>query len=155
VAENRVIGRTPGERSARYLRWSLGPFLAGFSAAVLSPLTTGTVETVLSLVAPVLLVLALLLVGIAVTQSTRRPELVWIVVGILVFWVVNSSLYLHLVDLANNSLDDVPSEDAIALLSTLFTAGVGALVAAVLIVIVGWVVRPGRWLALNGPGGQS
>jgi hypothetical protein len=155
AAEDRVIGRTPTERATRLWRWAIGPLVAGVTAAVLSPIVSDSVAGALSLAAPGLLVVALLLGGMALTQTTRRPELAWIVVGLLVFWVLNSALYLNLVFRANNTLDDVPDEETIALLSTLFTAGIGALVAAVLIAIVGWVVRPSRWLALNGPGGQS
>jgi len=147
----RVMKRTPRERASRLWRWALATIALGLVAGIVGMLIPG----VLAIVAPALFVAAIVVGGIATTITTRKPELVWIVAGILIFWVVNSAIYLHLLDLANNTLADVPSQEAIDLLSTLFIAGVGALIVAGLISIVAWVVRPGRWLSMNGPSGQS
>ena len=147
----RVMKRTPRERASRLWRWALSSAAAGLLAAIVALLVPG----LLVLVAPALFVTAIVVGGIAATLTTRKPELVWIVAGILIFWVVNSAIYLHLLGLANNTLADVPSQEAIDLLSTLFVAGVGALIVAGLVSIVAWVVRPGRWHLMNGPGGQS
>ena len=147
----RVMKRTPRERASRLWRWALLPIGLGLVAGIGGMLVPGA----LAIVAPAMFVAAIVLGGIATTLTTRRTELVWIVAGILIFWVVNSAIYLHLLGLANHTLADVPSPEAIDLLSTLFAAGVGALIVAGLISIVAWVVRPGRWLAMNGPGGQS
>lgn len=146
--------RTPRERADRLWRYALGAAAAGIVAAVVAALLPAAGD-VLAIVAPALFVAAVLVGAIAANLSTRRSELVWTVAGILVFWVVNSAIYLRLVSVANNTLDDVPSREVIDLLSTLFAAGTGALVVAVLVSVVGWLVRPGRWNALNGPGGQS
>lgn len=143
--------RTPRERAGRLWRWALVALAAGVAAGAAGMLLPG----VLTVVAPAVFVGAITLGAIAMTLTTRKPELVWVVAGLLIFWVVNSALYLHLVGLADNTLDDVPSQEAIDLLSTLFVAGGGALLLAVLVSIVAWVVRPGRWLAMNGPSGQS
>jgi len=146
--------RTPRERAAR-LRWfALGAAAAGVVVAVAAAAAPAA-AAVLGVVAPLLFVAAVLVGAIAVNLTTRRTEPVWIVAGILVFWVANSALYLRLVSTANNTLDDVPSQEVIDLLSTLFVAGIGALVAAALVSVGAWLVRPGRWNALNGPGGQS
>jgi uncharacterized membrane protein HdeD (DUF308 family) len=147
----RVMKRTPRERASRLWRWALASIALGLVAGIVGMLVPG----VLTIVAPALYVAAIVVGGIATTITTRKPELVWIVAGILIFWVVNSTIYLHLLGLANNTLADVPSQEAIDLLSTLFVAGVGALIVAGLIAIVAWVVRPGRWLSMNGPSGQS
>ena len=146
--------RTPRERASRLGRSALAAAILGVAAAVLGAVVPAAAP-LLSLVAPALLVAAILVGGIATALTTRRPEPVWIVAGLLVFWVVNSALYLHLLSTANNTLDDVPSQEVIDLLSALFAAGTGALVVAVLVALLAWAVRPGRWNALNGPGGQS
>jgi hypothetical protein len=77
------------------------------------------------------------------------------VTGILVFWIANSALYLHLVVEANSLVGTVPPQEAIDLLRTLFTAGTIALIATVVLAVGGWVLRPGRWSSLHGPSGQS
>jgi hypothetical protein len=129
--------------------------LAGVVAAALA-VAIPAVSAVASLAAPVLLIAGILLAAIASTGTARSPELVWIMAGILVFWVTNTAVYLSLFVQANTRLDNtVPSRETIALLSTLFTAGVVALVAAVLLAVFGWMVRPGRRHLMNGPGGQS
>jgi hypothetical protein len=133
------MGRTQRERAARLWRLSLGVAAAGVLAAVAAALFAG----------------AVLVGGIAASQTTRRPELVWIVTGILVFWIANSALYLHLVVEANSLVGTVPPQEAIDLLRTLFTAGTIALIATVVLAIGGWVLRPGRWSSLHGPSGQS
>ena len=110
---------------------------------------------VLSVVAAALFVAAILVGAVAANSTTKAPELVWIVAGILVFWVVNSAIYLHLIVQANTMVGTVPPQSVIDLLSTLFVAGTGALVVAGILAVAGWVVRPGRWLASHGPSGQS
>jgi hypothetical protein len=146
--------RTPRERAARLWWAALAVAAVGIVVAAGGALLPAG-GAVLAVVAPLLFVLAVLVGAVAVNLTTRRPELVWTVAGILVFWVANSALYLRLVATANNTLDDVPSQEVIDLLTTLFVAGTAALVVAVLVSIAGWLVRPGRWNALNGPGGQS
>jgi hypothetical protein len=148
------MGRTQRERAARLWRLSLGVAAAGVLAAVASAFWLAG-AFVLSVVAAALFAGAVLVGGIAATQTTRRPELVWIVTGILVFWIANSALYLHLVVEANSLVGTVPPQEAIDLLRTLFTAGTIALIAAVVLVVGGWVLRPGRWSSLHGPSGQS
>ena len=148
------MGRTPRERAARLWRWCLAAVLAGVVVAVVSGfLPAGAF--VLSIVAAALFVAAVLVGAIAENQTTRRPELTWIVAGILVFWVANSALYLHLVVEANSLVGTVPPQEAIDLLGTLFAAGTTALVAAVILTVAGWVLRPRRWSSLHGPSGQS
>jgi len=146
--------RTPRER-ARYLwRWSLGTAAVGLVVGVMSGfLPAGAF--VLSVVAAALFVAAILVGAMAANGTTKAPELVWIVAGILVFWVVNSAIYLHLIVQANTMVGTVPPQSVIDLLSTLFVAGTGALVVAGILTVAGWVVRPGRWLASHGPSGQS
>jgi hypothetical protein len=133
------MGRTPRERAARLWRLSLGVAAAGVIAAVASAFWPASV----------------LVGGMAASQTTRRPELVWIVTGVLVFWIANSALYLHLVVEANSLVGTVPPQEAIDLLRTLFTAGTIALIATVVLAVGGWVLRPGRWSSLHGPSGQS
>ena len=150
----RTIGRTPRERAWRI--WRLA-FLAVGLAIVVTVLSGAlpVLGFAGSIAGPVLLVAAILIGTIALGLTTRRPEALWIVSGLLVFWVANSALYLHLATQANTTLATVPDESIVALLSTMFAAGVAALVAAVLVAAIGWLLRPGRWNALNGPGGQS
>jgi hypothetical protein len=148
------MGRTQRERAARLWRLSLGVAAAGVLAAVASAFWLAG-AFVLSVVAAALFAGAVLVGGIAASQTTRRPELVWIVTGILVFWIANSALYLHLVVEANSLVGTVPPQEAIDLLRTLFTAGTIALIAAVVLAVGGWVLRPGRWSSLHGPSGQS
>ena len=150
----RTIGRTPRERAWRI--WRLA-FLAVGLAIVVTVLSGAlpVLGFAGSIAGPVLLVAAILIGTIALGLTTRRPESLWIVSGLLVFWVANSALYLHLATQANTTLATVPDESIVALLSTMFAAGVAALVAAVLVAAAGWLLRPGRWNALNGPGGQS
>ena len=143
--------RTPRERASRLWRWAIAVIAAGLLAAIAALLVPG----VLSLVAPALFVAAIVIGGIATNLTTRRPELAWIVAGILIFWVVNSAVYLHLLGIAGSLPTDVPSQEAIDLLGTLFIVGVGALIVACLVAITAWVVRPSRWLSMNGPSGQS
>jgi hypothetical protein len=146
--------RTPRER-ARYLwRWSLAAALAAVVVTVASALLP-VVAFVLSVVAAALFVAAILVGAIAANCTTRTPELVWIVAGILVFWVANSALYLHLVVEANTMVGTVPPQSVIDLLGTLFVTGTGALIAAAVLTAAGWLLRPGRWLASHGPSGQS
>lgn len=150
----RTIGRTPGERAWRIWRFA---FLAVGLAIVVTVLS-GVVPVLGfagSIAGPALLIAAILLGTLALGLTTRRPEALWIVCGLLIFWVANSALYLHLATRANTTLTTVPDESVIALLSTMFAAGIIALVAAMLVATIGWVLRPGRWHALNGPGGQS
>jgi uncharacterized membrane protein len=151
----RVIKRTPREGAAVLRRWAVvavGVGVACAAAAAALPALTAAA----SILAAVVFVGAIMLAGIASTRTSRSPELVWILAGILVFWVANSTLYLFLFVQANTRLDNtVPSRETIALLSTLFMAGVIALVAAALVAVFGWVLRPGRWHLMNGPGGQS
>jgi hypothetical protein len=155
VTAGRVIKPTPRERAAVLRRWAAGCLLAGIAAAALA-VALPAASAVASIVAPALLVAGILIAAIAATRTSRSPELVWVVAGILVFWVANTTVYLSLFVQANTRLDNtVPSRETIDLLSTLFTAGVVALVAAVLLAVFGWVVRPGRWHLMNGPGGQS
>jgi hypothetical protein len=155
MAARRVIKRTPGEGAAVLRRWSAAAVGAGVACAALAA-ALPAVAAVASILAAALLVVAILLGGIAATRTSRSPELVWILAGILVFWVANSTLYLFLFVQANTRLDNtVPSRETIALLSALFMAGVVALVAAALVAVFGWVLRPGRWHLMNGPGGQS
>jgi hydrogenase-4 membrane subunit HyfE len=146
--------RTPGERAIVLRRWSAAAVVAGIAVVVAGIALPGATG-VLSLVAAALVVGGILLAGIAATRTTRSPELAWIVVGLLVFWVANTTLYLTLLVRANTTLENVPEQGAIDLLSTLFAAGTGALIAAGLLLVFGWVVRPGRWHLMNGPGGQS
>jgi hypothetical protein len=148
------MGRTPRERAARLWRVSLGTAAAGVLVAVASAFLPPA-AFVLSIVAAALLVAAVLVGAIAASRTNRRPELVWIVGGILVFWIANSALYLHLVVEANSLVGTVPPQEAIDLLRTLFAFGTAALIAAVVLSVAGWVLRPGRWSALNGPSGQS
>ena len=145
---------TPRERARRLWFWAVGAVGLGLAAAVVGAfLPAGAF--VLSIVAAALFVVAVLLGALAANLTTRGPELVWIVAGILVFWVANSALYLHLVVEANTLVATVPSQEAIDLLGTLFAAGVTALIAAGVLAVAGWVRRPGRWLASHGPSGQS
>jgi hypothetical protein len=148
------MGRTPRERAARLWRLSLGVAAAGVLAAVVSAFWPAG-AFVLSVVAAALFAASVLVGGIAASQTTRRPELVWIVTGVLVFWIANSALYLHLVVEANSLVGTVPPQEAIDLLRTLFTAGTIALIAAVVLAVGAWVLRPGRWSSLPGPSGQS
>jgi len=146
--------RTPRER-ARYLwRWSLGAALAAIVVTILSGLLPAG-AFVLSIAAAALFVVAILVGAVAANSTTRRPELVWIVAGLLVFWVANSALYLHLIVEANTMVGTVPPQAVIDLLGTLFVAGTTALIAAAILTVAGWLVRPGRWLASHGPSGQS
>jgi len=145
---------TPRERARRLWFCALGAALLAVAVAVVSGfLPAGAF--VLSIVAAALFVVAILLGAIAASLTTRTTELVWIVAGILIFWVANSALYLHLVVEANTLVGTVPPQEAIDLLGTLFAAGVTALIAAGVLAVVGWVLRPGRWLASHGPSGQS
>jgi hypothetical protein len=150
----RSIGRTPRERAWRIWRFA---FLAVGLAIVVTVLSgiLPALGPVGAVAGPALLVAAILTGTIALGLSTRRPEALWIVSGLLIFWVANSALYLHLATRANTTLDTVPDESVVALLSTMFAAGIVALVAAMLVATIGWALRPGRWHALNGPGGQS
>jgi hypothetical protein len=150
----RPIGRTPRERAWRI--WRLAFVAVGLAIAV--TVLSGALPVLGfagSIAGPALLVVAVVLGTVALGLTTRRPEALWIVCGLLVFWVANSALYLHLANRANTTLSTVPDESVIALLTTMFTAGIVALVAAMLVATVGWAFRPGRWHALNGPGGQS
>jgi hypothetical protein len=149
-----VLKRTPRERARQLWRWSGGAVLAGVVVTVLSALLPAGAFA-LSIAAATLFVTAILIGAIAASSTTRTPELVWIVAGILVFWVANSALYLHLVVEANSLVATVPPQAVIDLLSTLFVAGTAALVVAGVLAVAGWVVRPGRWLASHGPSGQS
>jgi hypothetical protein len=149
-----VMRRTPSERARTLWLWSGGVAVLGLAAGVVGAVVPETAPA-LRVAAPVALVAAVLLAGLAANVKSRRAELVWIVTGLGVFWVAVSALYLELLRRSGTELDDVPSEAMIALLSALFTAGTVALVAAVLVVSVAWFVRPGRWRALNGPDGQS
>jgi len=145
---------TPRERARRLWFWAVGAVGLGLAAAVLGAfLPAGAF--VLSIVAAALFVVAVLLGALAANLTTRGPELVWIVAGILVFWVANSALYLHLVVEANSMVGTVPPQSVIDLLGALFVAGTAALVVAAVLTVAGWVVRPGRWLASHGPSGQS
>lgn len=144
---------TPRERARRRWRLSLAALALGVVAAIVGGVLG--LDLVREVVAPLLVIGAVILGGLAATITTRRHELTWIVAGILIFWVANTALYLHLSVEANTTLDTVPSQQVIDLLSTLFDAGVAALIAAALITVVAWAARPGRWNALNGPGGQS
>jgi hypothetical protein len=146
--------RTPRERAAVLRRWSAVAVAVGLAVAVTGLLVPSLVG-VTSIVAAVVLVGGILLGGVAATRTTRSPELAWIVVGLLVFWVANTTIYLTLLVRANTTLENVPEQEVIDLLSALFTAGTGALVVAGLLLVFGWVVRPGRWHLMNGPGGQS
>ena len=150
----RTIGRTPRERAWRIWRFA---FLAVGLAIVVTVLSGvfPALGPAGAVAGPALLVAAILIGTIALGLTTRRPEALWIVSGLLIFWVANSALYLHLATQANTTLATVPDESIIALLSTMFTAGIVALVAAMLVATIGWAMRPGRWHALNGPGGQS
>jgi hypothetical protein len=150
----RTIGRTPRERAWRIWRFA---FLAVGLAIVVAVLSWvfPAVGPAGAVAGPALLVAAILIGTIALGLTTRRPEALWIVSGLLIFWVANSALYLHLATQANTTLATVPDESIIALLSTMFAAGIVALVAAMLVATIGWAMRPGRWHALNGPGGQS
>jgi cytochrome bd-type quinol oxidase subunit 2 len=149
---------TKSESSRRLRRAALVTALVGVAALVV-PLVGGAVQepwaTALLFLIPALFVATVLLMALAATLRSYRPEFVWIVSGALVFWVVNSAIYLHLGSLANNTLDDVPSRALIELLSAMFIAGVAALLGAILLAVFAWFIRPGRWNALNGPGGQS
>ena len=145
---------TPRERASRLWRWSLGAALAAVVVMVSSALLPAAAFA-LSVVAAALFVAAILVGAIAANSTTRTPELVWIVAGILVFWVANTALYLHLVVEANSLVASVPPQCVIDLLRTLFVAGTSALVVAAILIVAGWVVRPGRWLASHGPSGQS
>jgi len=150
----RTIGRTPRERAWRIWRFA---FLA-VGLAIVATVLSGVFPAVGpagAVAGPALLVAAILIGTIALGLTTRRPEALWIVSGLLIFWVANSALYLHLATQANTTLATVPDESIIALLSTMFAAGIVALVAAMLVATIGWAMRPGRWHALNGPGGQS
>ena len=145
---------TPRERAARLWRFAVGTALLGVAAAVVSGfLPAGAF--VLSIVAAALFVATIIVGALAANLTTRRPELVWIVAGLLVYWVANSALYLHLLVEANSMVGTVPPQEVIDLLSTLFAAGTTALIAAGILAMVAWVVRPGRWLASHGPSGQS
>lgn len=149
-----MIKRTPRERARALWRWALAAAVAALVVAVVSGfLPAGSF--VLSIVAAGLFVAGILTGAIAANLTARKPELVWIVAGILVFWVANSALYLHLIVEANTMVGTVPPQSVIDLLSTLFAAGTGALVVAGILAVVGWVLRPGRWLASHGPEGQS
>jgi hypothetical protein len=150
----RTIGRTPRERAWRIWRVAF----AAVGLAVVVTVLSGALPalgTAGAIAGPALLIAAILTGTVALGLTTRRPEALWIVCGLFVYWVANSALYLHLAMLANTTLATVPDESVIALLSTLFAAGVAALIAAMLVATIGWVLRPGRWNALNGPGGQS
>ena len=145
---------TPRERAARLWRFAVGTALLGVAAAVVSGfLPAGAF--VLSIVAAALFVATIIVGALAANLTTRRPELVWIVAGLLVYWVANSALYLHLLVEANSMVGTVSPQEVIDLLSTLFAAGTTALIAAGILAMVAWVVRPGRWLASHGPSGQS
>jgi hypothetical protein len=148
---------TKGESMRRLRFAALGSGVLGAASAIVSVVGefAEPVSTVLVVLTPALFVLTIVLGALAASLRSYRPELVWIISGILVFWVLNSAVYLRLGYLANNTLDDVPTPELIDLLSTLFAAGVSALLAAVLLLVVAWFVRAGRWDALNGPGGQS
>jgi len=150
----RTIGRTPRERAWRIWRFAFLAVGLAIVATVLSWVFPA-VGPAGAVAGPALLVAAILIGTIALGLTTRRPEALWIVSGLLIFWVANSALYLHLATQANTTLATVPDESIIALLSTMFTAGIVALVAAMLVATIGWAMRPGRWHALNGPGGQS
>jgi hypothetical protein len=152
-----VASKTPRERARRLWLWAGAAVLLGIALATVSAVTgaSGAVGAVLGFAAPLAFVGAVLLFGLGANITSRRSGPLWIGVGIGVFWVSNSALYLYLARRADNELTDVPSAELIALLSALFTAGVAALVAGLLLVVVSWLVRPGRWHALNGPGGQS
>jgi hypothetical protein len=149
------VGRTPRDRARLLWRWSAAALVLGAVVAVLAiigitlPVTAGT------LACPALLVAGVLLGALALNVSNRRSELVWIVAGILIFWIVNSTVYMTMLGLANSTLDRPPAQELIDLMATVFTAGVIAIIGAVLVAAFGWLVRPGRWNALNGPGGQS
>jgi len=146
--------RTPRER-ARYLwRWSLSVALAAIAVTVVSGLVPSGAFA-LSIAAAALFIAAILVGAIAANSTTKKPELVWIVAGLLVFWVANSALYLHLIVEANSLVGTVPPQSVIDLLGTLFIAGTTALIAAAILTVAGWVLRPGRWLASHGPSGQS
>jgi hydrogenase-4 membrane subunit HyfE len=146
--------RTPRERAAVLRRWSAAAIAAGVLVGV-AGLAVPRAAGAASLIAAALLIAGLLVAGIAATRTTRSPELAWIVVGLLVFWVADTTLCLTLLVRANTQLENVPEQGAIDLLSALFAAGIGALLAAGLLYVAGWVVRPGRWHLMNGPGGQS
>ena len=150
----RTIGRTPRERAWRIWRFAFLAVGLAIVATVLSWVFPA-VGPAGAVAGPALLVAAILIGTIALGLTTRRPEALWIVSGLLIFWVANSTLYLHLATQANTTLATVPDESIIALLSTMFAAGIVALVAAMLVATIGWAMRPGRWHALNGPGGQS
>jgi len=150
----RTIGRTPRERAWRIWRFAFLAVGLAIVATVLSWVFPA-VGPAGAVAGPALLVAAILIGTIALGLTTRRPEALWIVSGLLIFWVANSALYLHLATQANTTLATVPDESIIALLSTMFAAGIVALVAAMLVATIGWAMRPGRWHALNGPGGQS
>ena len=146
--------RTPRER-ARYLwRWSIGVALAAVVVTVLSAVLPAGAFA-LSIAAAALFVTAVLVGAVAANSTTNKPELVWIVAGFLVFWVANTALYLHLVVEANTMVGTVPPQSVIDLLGTLFVAGSASLIAAIILTVAGWVLRPGRWLASHGPSGQS
>ena len=146
--------RNPRER-ARYLwRWSLGTGVAAIAVLASSALLPAAAFA-LSVAGAALLVAAILIGAVAANSTTRTPELVWTIAGILVFWVANSALYLHLVVEANSMVGTVPPQSVIDLLGALFVAGTAALVVAAVLTVAGWVVRPGRWLASHGPSGQS
>jgi hypothetical protein len=149
-----MMKRTPREGAAVLRRWAGAAVIAGVASAVLG-LAVPPASGALSIVAAAMLIGGILLGGIAATRTTRSPELAWIVVGILVFWVANTTLYLALLVRANTTLETVPDQRTIDLLSTMFILGVIALVVAGLLLVFGWVIRPGRWHLMNGPGGQS
>lgn len=153
-APGRRIGRTPRERARRIRLWAL---VALGAAVVTTVLARAVPETAaVGVVAgPVLLATAIVTGAVALNLTSRAPELLWMVCGLLVFWAANSAIYLHLAAEANTTLATVPEQGVIDLLSALFTAGVVAVVAAALIAVLGWLLRPGRWNALNGPDGQS
>jgi len=146
--------RTPRERAGYLWRWSIGTAVAAVVVAVVSGfLPAGAFA--LSIAAAALFVAAILVGAVAAGSTTKKPELVWTVAGLLVFWVANSALYLHLVVEANTMVGTVPPQSVIDLLGTLFVAGTTALIAAGILAVTGWVLRPGRWLASHGPSGQS
>jgi len=150
----RTIGRTPRERAWRIWRFAFVAVALAIVVTVLSGVVP-VLGAAGAIAGPALLIAAVLIGTVALGLTTRRPEALWIVCGLLVYWVANSALYLHLATQANTTLDTVPDERIVALLSTMFATGIAALVAAMLVATVGWVLRPGRWHALNGPGGQS
>ena len=146
--------RTPRERARRLWLSAALVAAAGIAVTVASALVPAAAFG-LSVAAAALFVAAVLVGGIAASRTSRRPEAVWIVVGLLVFWVADSALYLHLLVEANTLEGTVPPQSVIDLLSALFVAGTAAIIGAGVLAVAAWVVRPGRWLASHGPSGQS